>query len=348
MQELNISYSSLLRVLVVILGLAFLFFIRDVLVVLFLSLVLSAALDPLVAWFEKHDLPRSVGIIAVYLVLFIVIGVTVIATAPAITNQIKSLSTSLPSYYTQLLDKWSVDSNLLQDTSAVQGVEAFSQTLNSLISNVIPALRGLFGGGFTFFLILVLTFYLSVEDRGLKRFFRSTLPVKYQPYFNRTVNKIQFKMGRWLRGQLFLSLIVFILTAVFLFVLHLITNAVPYWLVLALIAGFLEVIPVLGPFIAGFIGVLLVLGNSFWIALIVLAIYIIVQQLENNILVPKVMQRTVGLNPIIVILVIVIGSRLAGILGTIIAIPLAAAIQVFLSDVMASEEESKLAQVKGG
>ncbi len=331
--NLNISYSSLIRVIIVILVLIFLYFIRDIILILFLSIVLSSALDPWVSWLERRHFPRSFGIAAVYVLLFTAISVIGVLIAPAVSSQVKVLANKLPGYYQQAVDKWNLNTPSLGAATS-QNIDTISSTLNSLAGKVIPAVKGIFGGGFTVFLVLVLTFYLSVEDRGLKRFFRSILPINYQPYFTRVMNKVQRKMGRWLRGQLFLSLVIFLITGASLFVINFITDAIPYWLVLALIAGILEIIPFLGPFLSGVIAVLLVVGSSPWAAVAVIILYFVVQQLENHILVPKVMQKTVGLNPIIIILVIVIGGRLAGIIGALIAIPVAAAAQVFLADVI--------------
>ncbi|MFH1712983.1 MAG: AI-2E family transporter [Candidatus Jacksonbacteria bacterium] len=337
MQNLNITYSSLIRVVVVLLAIIFLYFIRDIILILFLSIILSSALDPWVSWLERRHFPRSFGIIAVYVLLFTVISVMGVLISPAVSSQIKVLAHKLPGYYQQAVGKWNLNIPSLGFADS-QNIDTISSTMNSLAGKVIPAARGIFGGGFTVFLVLVLTFYLSVEDRGLKRFFRSILPINYQPYFTRVMNKIQRKMGSWLRGQLFLSLVIFLITATSLFVINFITGAIPYWLVLALIAGILEIIPFLGPFLSGIIAVLLVVGSSPWVAVAVIILYFVVQQLENHILVPKVMQKTVGLNPIVIILVIVIGGRLAGILGALIAIPVAAAAQVFLGDFMGREE----------
>lgn len=340
MQNLNISYSSFFRVVIVLLAIIFLYFIRDIILILFLSIVLSSALDPWVSWLERRHFPRSFGIAAVYVLFFTTVSVIGALIAPAVSTQIKILAKNLPGYYQQVANKWNLNIPSL-DVAVSQNVDAISSTLNSLAGKVIPAMKGIFGGGFTIFLVLVLTFYLSVEDRGLKRFFRSILPVNYQPYFTRVMNRIQRKMGYWLRGQLFLSLVIFLITAISLFVINFITGAVPYWIVLALIAGVLEIIPFLGPFLSGVIAVLLVVGNSLWAAVAVIVLYFVVQQLENHILVPKVMQKTVGLNPIVIILVIVIGGRLAGVLGALIAIPVAAAAQVFLVDVMGKEEKDE-------
>ena len=339
MQNINITYSSLIRVIIVVLAVAFLYVIRDIVLVLFLSIILSAALDPWVSWFERRHLPRSVGMLAIYIVLFAAISVGVLI-IPAVTTQAEVLGTNLPSYYERIVDTWSKHLPFIGDPAA-RNVETVARTMGMWVGNVLPAIRGIFGGGFTFFLILVLTFYLSCQDRGLKRFFRSIMPVNYQPYFTRMTNRVQQKMGMWLRGQLLLSVVIFLVTAVSLFIFNSITHAAPYWLVLAFIAGILEAVPFLGPFIAGTIAAVLTLANSFWAAIAVVLIYIIIQQLENNILVPRIMHRAVGLNPIVVILVVVIGGRLAGVLGSLIAIPVAAALQVFLKDVLVKEKEKE-------
>jgi predicted PurR-regulated permease PerM len=140
--------------------------------------------------------------------------------------------------------------------------------------------------------------------------------------------------------------VIFVVMAISLFILHQITGHVPYWLILAFMAGFLEIVPFVGPFVSGAIAVLLILNVSFWIALIVAVIYLVVQQLESNILVPKVMQKSVGLNPLVAILAVVVGSRLAGIMGAVIAIPIAASLQVFLQDVMPAKKEVEEEEVR--
>lgn len=346
MSSLTISYSSILRIVVVLAALLFLYLLRDIILIVFVSFVLSAALDPWVNWFELRHLPRAVGILAAYALLFVTLALIGVALAPNVSAQFKTLATSLPGYYERLLEKAQIET--IAGAEGQTDVINFSETLRSLAVNIIPAVRGVFGGGFTVFLLLVLTFYLSIEDRTLKHLLRGMLPDQYQPYFTRMINRIDQKIGLWFRGQLLLSCIIFSLTAISLFIVHTVTGEVPFWLVLAIIAGILEVIPFLGPAISGIIAVLLVLSSSFPVAIIVAAVYVVIQQLENNLLVPKIMQKTVGLNPIVVILVIVIGNRLAGILGALIAIPLAASFTVVFQDLRrgkeALEDESSKAQ----
>ncbi len=334
--NLTISYSSILRVITILAALLFLFILRDIILIVFVSFVISAALDPWVNWFERRRLPRAVGVLAAYGVFFIGLVLIGVALAPAVSAQFKALTASLPNYYERLLEQTQIGQSEIINPEAF-GINLY-ETLRSLAGNIIPAVRGVFGGGFTVFLLLVLTFYLSIEDRSLKRLVRGTLPDKYQPYFTRMINRIDQKIGLWFRGQLLLSFIIFFVTAISLFIVHTVTGGVPFWLVLAITAGILEVIPFLGPAISGILAVLLVLSSSFPVAVIVAAVYVVIQQLENNLLVPKIMQKTVGLNPIVVILVIVIGNRLGGILGALISIPLATSLQVILKDIRGGRE----------
>lgn len=331
MASLTISYSSIIRVIVVLVALVFLYLIRDIILVLFFSFILSAAIDPWVNWFERRHLPRAVGVLAAYVAFFTILSVIGVLLAPAVAQQLRELSSSLPSFYERFMNEVNVFS--FGAPPAGREIVNVAETLGSLAGNVLSAVRGAVGGGFTVFLLLILTFYLSIEDRSLKHLLRSILPEQYQPYFTRMVNRIDEKIGLWFRGQLLLSFIIFILTAVSLFIVHIVTGEVPFWLLLALIAGVLEVIPFLGPGISGAIAVLLVFPNSFAVAVIVAALYVVIQQVENNLLVPNIMQKTVGLNPIVVILVIVIGTRLAGVLGALIAIPLTASLMVVVRDI---------------
>lgn len=337
MQNINISYSSLLRILVVIAAVALVYVLRDIILILFLSIILSSALEPLVSWFERRSLPRGFGVLTVYVFMFAIVSLIVILLVPTVGQQSKLLSDNLPVYLERLNNFLQIPGPAL-GSEATSGLETITGSVSSLVGKFIPAVRGIFGGGFTIFLILVLTFYLTTQDNGLKKFLRSVLPVRYQPYFARTINQVQEKMGSWLRGQMLLCGVIFVLTAVAFFTLNAFTGAIPFWLLLALIAGVTELIPFLGPFISGAISGILVLGNSLWVALVVIGIYILIQQLENNVLVPKIMQKSVGLNPIIIILVVVVGGRLGGVIGAIIAIPVAAAIDVFLKDVWNTEK----------
>ena len=177
----------------------------------------------------------------------------------------------------------------------------------------------------------------TVMENGMKNFVKHLAPYKHQAYVFRLVNKIQRKMGAWVLGQLILSAVIFGLVFIGLTVLK-----VEYALVLALLAGIFEIIPYIGPFVSGTFAVFFAFIQAPALALAVLILWIVTQQLESHIIVPIVMSRSVGLNPVLVILGIIVGTTLGGIIGALIAIPVMSGISVFVEDLMeghAFEEE---------
>jgi predicted PurR-regulated permease PerM len=166
-----------------------------------------------------------------------------------------------------------------------------------------------------------------LEKDGTEKTISSYVPKKYQPKVLSVSKKITSKMSAWFQGQLLLCFVIFLGTFVALSLLK-----VDFALTLAIVAGFLEMLPVAGPIISGALAALVALTSSPFLALIVVAYFILLQQLENHILVPQVMKKTVGLHPIAIIFALVAGSKLLGILGIIIAIPVAAAIGVLFNE----------------
>jgi len=179
-----------------------------------------------------------------------------------------------------------------------------------------------------FFGILVLTFYMLLQDDGLSRLIQSVVPRTYQSYTLRLLAHMQDRIALWLRGQLILSLVVGILTLIGLAVL-----GVKFALLLALIAALTELIPYLGPILGAIPAVFIAFTQSPTLGLMTLVLYIVVQQLENHLLVPRIMSKAVGLNPVVVIVAILIGGKIGGVVGAIVAIPIATALAVLLREV---------------
>jgi predicted PurR-regulated permease PerM len=175
---------------------------------------------------------------------------------------------------------------------------------------------------------------MVVEEKDLKGVARLLIPVRYQPYLFQVAGRMKEKMSAWLKGQLILCLIIGLAVFTGLSIL-----GVKYALVLGLIAGFLEIIPYVGPWIAAIFAVFIALGQSPMLALFVLIMFAVIQWSENNLLVPKIMQKAVGLNPIISILAIITGAKIAGFLGVLFAIPIASALSIFLQDFFNKDEE---------
>jgi predicted PurR-regulated permease PerM len=335
--NINISTITILKIILILLALYFLYLVREIVVILFVALILASALDPLVDWMQKRKLPRSLGIILIYFILFILIGSAFYLVIPPIVKQINELSISFPYYLEKVVSGFSAlkDYAVQHDflTNIQKGLGSIGANLEGAAGGVFSTVSGIFGNILSFFLILVITFYMVVEENAMKKIVWSVAPGEYQPYIMQLVNRMQAKIGLWIRGQLILSLIIFFLTFIGLFIL-----GVNYALILALIAGLTEFVPYLGPTIAAIPAIFLAFTQSPMLALFVLALYYIIQMVENHIIVPKLMQKVVGLNPIISIIVLLVGFKIAGILGAILAIPVATAGSVFLKDLFEKKD----------
>ncbi|MFH1598453.1 MAG: AI-2E family transporter [Patescibacteria group bacterium] len=332
----DISYKAIFKVLVVLLVLGFLFLIRQIVGIVIVAFILTSAIYPWVDFLQRKKIPRWIGVLTVYILLFGVFIVAVILIIPPITKEMSQLAVTLPQAYEKMVTSFSESADPAFYESLRASLQTVQESMAGLTSDIFSAAANVFGGIISIVGVLVIAFYMVVEENGIKKFIHSVSPVQYQPYLYQLTRRIQDKMGKWLQGQILLSLIIGILTAVGLWVL-----GVKYVLLLALIAAVFEVIPFIGPILGAIPAVLIALTQSPLKALLVIILFVIIQQLENNIIVPKVMQRSVGLNPIIVIIVMLIGATVAGFLGLIVAVPIAAIISIVASDFFDKRESQE-------
>lgn len=324
----DISMTSILRVIGVLLGLWFLFLVRDVLLLFFIVTVIVVALAPIVdKWQEYMSRPLAVGLVFVILLAFISLVVSLVV--PPLIDQISQLANNLPQYSHDVQDLLIRFGDRTGDGAnlAQQGIQTLSQQLSRLSSNVIDTTFRVLGGIFTFFSIIVLSFYLLLEEEGIRKVIMSLLPIDHKADVANALNKVGAKLGAWFRGQLSLMFIIGTVTGLAVAALGL-----PYSLALGLWAGLTEVIPYIGPIIGGIPVVLIAFLDSPVKALIAAIILGVVQQAESNFIVPKVMQRSVGLSPVIVILALLMGNKLFGIVGTVLAVPVAATVSVLIEE----------------
>ncbi len=336
---INVNAMTIIKIILIFILFYVLFLIKDILALLFIALILASAIDPMVDWMQDKKIPRGVGVIFLYLVILLAFVSVITLIIPPIVEQSIELSNNFPA----IMDKTS--SVVDGIASTIQNIRNFSLELGlsgsadnnfaNLSSNlpqaaggVFSTLRGVIGGVFSFFIVLVITFYMVVEEKAMKKIVWSIAPPKYHVYIMGLINRMQKKIGLWLRGQLILSFIIFLLTFLVLSIL-----GVKYALVLALIAGLTEFIPYFGPILASVPAIFLALTQSWMLGLIVAIMYYVIQWTENNIIVPKLMQKVVGLNPIVIIASLLIGLELGGFPGIILSIPVATALNVFLFDV---------------
>lgn len=315
-QRIEISYKTIIFVIVSVLGLALLWSIKDILLLLFICLILMGALNPTVSRIEKLKVPRPAAIILVYILIISVFGLALAGLVPLLKNQTSELLRILPS---------TLQSIQIFGLSAVDLSSQF-KLLESIPGEIAKTVLSLFSNIFSGFVILVITFYLLIERHHLDKYSLKIVGSKGQLLISKIFNRLEGRLGSWVNGELILMTTVGLLSYIGYLVLGL-SYAVP----LALIAGLLEIVPNIGPIIAVVLAALVGLTISPWVALLTIVLGIIIQQAENNFLVPRIMKATVGLNPIITILTIATGAKLGGVGGALLAVPVYLTIETVVS-----------------
>lgn len=319
-KKIDISHKTIIFITVFILGLWAIFLIRDLLIIIFVALILMSALSPLVKFFSKLKFPKALSIAITYIIIIAAVAGVLISILPPLVEQTSKLIVTLPPLTAQFFSITNIDKSVLQTQ------------LSNLSANIFSLTITLFDNLLTIIFLLVLTFYLLLERDDLEDRL-STLFVGREGRVKNLIIHIEDKLGAWLRGQLLLSLIIGVLSYVGLIALN-----IPYALPLALFAGVMEVVPVIGPIVSALPAILIGLTVSPLLSLGTAAMYFVIQQLENNLIVPQVMKRAVGLNPLVVILAIAVGSRLLGFSGALLAVPISAVAQIIVTEVIKGQK----------
>jgi predicted PurR-regulated permease PerM len=330
----TISTSTLIKVVLVCLVLFALYIIRDIILTLIVAMVLASAMDPLVEWlYRRAKFPRGLSVFLVYVVFICLIASIIYFVVPAIITQFHELAGKFETIREDLANRTSLFAKILDQLGITSGFSDIGQQFSKITSNFFATTLGVFSGIVQVIATLAISFYLISSENGMKNLIKSLVPFKHKAYAVALTEKIEKKIGRWLLDQLILSGFIFILTYIGLTVL-----GIKFALALALLAGLLEIVPYLGPILSAVPAVFVAFVQSPPLALFVILLYIVVQQVENYALQPKIMGRTVGANPVVILLAILIGFKLAGILGMLLAVPVVAAVSVFVSDFRSAKE----------
>ena len=320
-----------------------LYLLLDVLVILFLALIISSALDAPISFLEKRKIPRILGAIMIFVAVAALFGILLYTVIPAAVLEFNSLYNSVLKNYLNIphLESMETFSSLPSIEKIESSLENFAGIfLKGAGSSLVNIVGAVFGGIVSIIAVFILSFYLAVSKYGVEKFLKFVLPVRYEEYVIEIYEHIKSKIGLWLQGQLVLSLIVGIL--VFLGLLFL---GVKYSLIFGILAGILEMVPFVGPVLVGALAALIGFSESFTLGISVIAFFIVIQQLENHLLVPLVMKYTVGLHPVVVVVAFLAGAKLAGFVGILLAIPIAVIIVEILeswADRRKSEKENQL------
>ncbi len=293
--------------------------IRDILVSVFLSYIIMAAILPFVEYLRRKKFPKILAVLIPYVGMLVAIFLLILPLIPFVIAQIQSFAKGFPLYLRSFATVfgYQLDPRKLELYLNSQG--------DALSRNALDFTTKVFGGIFSVITIFIVSFYLLLYHDSFKKFVADLFQPHRHAYVLRTVDQINEKLGAWFRGQIILSLFIGLLSWIALSILGL-----PYALPLALLAGILEVVPTLGPILSAIPSVIVALTVSPTLALSVVIIYVLIQSIEGNFLVPQVMRRAVGLNPVVVILGIMIGANLMGIAGALLAIPFISFITVII------------------
>jgi predicted PurR-regulated permease PerM len=335
-QLIEISTWSILKVIFIILFFGFLFLISNILIVLFLSLIIASAIYPWVNYLESKKIPRILGVLSVYVIAILFIIFLLYLVIPTMVDEIRQLASVLPSYYDVLSSKFSktvLEISPDYTKTAQDFLINFGEKIKGMASSVLKTVAGVFGGFATLGIVLVISFYMASQEKGVGSFIKLITPKHQEAYVLNLWKRVEKKLGLWLQGQLLLGVIIGLVVFFGLYII-----GVPYALLLGVVAGIFEVVPVVGPIFSAFIGIAVALMIDPVLALLTLIFYIIVQQVENNILVPFLMKKMTGLNPIVIIVSLLIGWELGGVLGMIIAVPVATIAGELLDDYARSKE----------
>jgi predicted PurR-regulated permease PerM len=318
-----------------------LFLVRSVLLLIYVSMVLAIGFSPIVRLIERQRLipagarrvPRWAAILTLYVLILGGITAIAIMIIPQLAAQGRELWYAAPG----MIDRgqeWLVSRGLLPHRLTLEeAVQRAPGAGGDAVGTVLGAVVGLVGGLFGLLTILILTFYLLVEADTLRSAFLRLFAARQRPRIAKASRAVTIKVSAWLNGQLLLATIIGVTAAVGLWLLN-----VPYFYVLALIAGVGEMIPVVGPLLSAIPAVLVAASISWEKAMFVAIFFLIQQQFENHVLVPKVMERQVGISAVMVIVSLLIGGGLLGVIGAILAVPTAAIIQVVMQEFFVAEQ----------
>ena len=363
--NINITPGSILKGLGLVLLLYFLYLIKDIVLVVLVAVVIASGMEPLIAFFRKYKISRFPAVIISFFGIFGIFIGLMFFLAPVVLNEASSFLAELPKYVesTTLWNPLSISSDTVVTSQKV--AQTLSDTVNNpdqalkdaqnQVKAVIPStsfglgdlvksvreissnfssgfieiISAIFGGLFSFILIIVLSFYLLVQQDGVANFLRLVTPVKHEKYIVDLWKRSQRKIGQWMQGQLLLGVIIAVLLYLGLMILG-VQNA----LLLAILAGCFEIIPVFGPVLSAIPAILMgFVGGGVTAGILVLGLYIIMQQFESNLIYPLVVKKVVGVSPILVIIALIIGYKLAGFLGIVLSVPMVSALMEFVDDV---------------
>lgn len=323
---LDISWKTILKISLIIVCFYILYLIRDIIIWFIFALIISVLFNPAIDFLQKRKIPRFLGVVFIYIGILGLLSFLIYLVVPLFTSEIQTFLESFPQYFEKI-------SPFLRGLGfqAFENIESFlkalGKTLEGMADNIFSVLFAIFGGVFSSLFVIISAIFLSLEEKAIEKALILLFPKKYESYVLTLWGKCQKKVSGWFGSRILACLFVGVVS----YIVFLLFN-VKYPFTLALFAGVFNFIPYVGPLLTGVVLFLIVFPSEPAKATFVLIAFALIQQIENSILSPILMKKLVGLPPVLVLTSLVIGGKLWGFLGAILAIPLFGILFEFLKE----------------
>ena len=332
---LNISWGTIFKILIVVILGYVLFVIKDILVWFIFALMIGILFNFVVDYLARKKIPRVLSALVLYLAVFALLSLFIYKTAPILLVEFKDFAVNFPGYLSKIspvFEKFGVESF----KSAESLIQATQDNLELAGKSIFNALFSIFGGASASILVIIMAFFVSIEKRFVERVLAAFCPEGKKEYVFHIWEKAKSKVSGWFITRIIGVLFVGSATFLTLSILN-----VRYAFLLALLAGILDFLPIVGPIVAGaFITILVALSSPLQ-ALFVLVALILIQFLENNLIFPLLFKKFIGISPVLVLIALAVGGKLWGVTGAILAIPLAGVLFEVLKDYLAKTRQEK-------
>ncbi|MFH1620713.1 MAG: AI-2E family transporter [Patescibacteria group bacterium] len=337
-RKVLIDVWTILKVIGILAVIWLLYLLRDILALIFAAVFLAALMNPAARFFAKYKIPKGITVVCIYLLMLGVTALVAFLLLPVILEETSSLLDYFGISWQTLGDLKQTIGQLSTEYGLTENIKQLMSTsqLAKAAGGFFSTISSIFGGIVGLILVLVMAFYAVVEEREAQELFKNLVPEKYQDVWITILKHVEEKISHWLIGQLALGLIIGILYYIGLSLI-----GVKSALVLAIFGGFMEFIPYIGPILVSIPVVVIAFSQSPITALLAIVIQFGIQQMENHFIVPKVMQKAVGLNPLVSIIALLVGAELFGIVGMLLAIPVATAMSVIISELYRHNKTKK-------
>jgi predicted PurR-regulated permease PerM len=336
-KNLEISWGTILKIGIAVVCFYILYSIGNILILALFALIISILFNPAIDFLQKKSVPRIMGTTAIYLIFFTLFGIFIYTAIVSFMGEIRQFLSSFPQYFERLSPILKA-LGLQTFLNSEDFLKNSQETLSKMSGSVFDALFSFFGGVFSALFVIIMAFFISLEEKMIEKTLIIIFPKKYEFLVSSIWNKCQKKVSGWFGARILSCIFVGLVTYIVLFLFK-----VKYPFSLALFAGVFNFVPYIGAFIAGALLFIIALPIDFLKSIFVLIAYVLTQQVDNYIVSPILLRKFIGMPPVLVLLSIVIGGKLWGFLGAVLVVPLVGIIFEFLKEFLEKKRSKEVA-----